>query len=217
MFRNNMNTKILTYAYIRQNHNQTNNICSEYMYPKELQELISQFTEKIFKSKILTHSMDLVLLITLNETLKLSVINEPKKIYTKSVLQEKSIFLNQNNTFTLFQTNNDDIFGIFIYGSWNKVLKNDYDIFGKLYFFNKNRKKIQIRNSNDFSTKLKQNIPYPISSFILNKNMKEIEVFHLLNYNPYEHCKSSTPGVTPESETDYDSDYDPYAPGFYIF
>ena len=196
-----LSTELLSFGYVRENAN-----INDDNYPFVLKQLICCFTQKTIKSKLLTLKMELDLLWTLNETIKLT---EPKIIKLNS-----STTFNTYNTLSVFHVN-DETFAIYIAGGWGEAIKYTYDGKSKIFYFSREFNRISIRSSHDFNKKLKESIPVALKDMIKLK-MAEIEVFHLVNYDPsVNQTYGQTYGTqmstrTPDSETDYESDYESY-------
>ena len=191
-------TVLLTFGYVRKNVQHQNDDDDEDNYPFVLKQLISSFTQKTIKSKLLSLKMELDLLWILNETLKLT---EPK------VIKLDKHTNNKKNTLTVFNANNET-FAIYVHGGWTKAVADGYDSFAKLYYFSKETGRISIRSSTNFDRKLKKSIPVALKD-MSRLNMVQMEVFHLVNYDPAVNKKIAWgAGRTPESDTEYETEYD---------
>ena len=208
--------QLLTYGYIRQNYNEKiYNDDDKYDYPFVLKTIIHGYTKKIINSNILSKKMDLKLLPVLAETLKL-VDTDIIKLFSHSSSKIMTNFINTPNTLTLFQTKKNEIFGLYISDSWKTASKDNFDRYGKLYYIHKSRNYIRIRSTMYLNKKLKKSIPVPLRNLIHYHQMKEIEVFQLVNYDPSIVNHYTPMNCTPSSETEYESYSESSEPDYYL-
>ena len=165
------------------------------IFPMVIETEIVAYCKKIFDSDVLTLLDDVKLLEILNRTILWTYASSAVLLYdsNKSGFNGEDDYntaIRYRDTVTLFTTETGESFCVYIYYSWQTIMRSGYEPKSVICYFDRLTREVRFHYADDLRKKISKTFPLKVKDIpIFREKMVQFQIWLLTNYSAYTRYK----------------------------